>query len=186
MYELYINNVLKFHNCDSLNMKPSLARNRSYICLVWEAQDHVSYTYSELWKLHCCLSHLAAEKLYNLLRLACQKKVEQETEEILDLISKRSDDCWWISKAPLRFHVSLPFEDNLILEKELSINFKFLDGKAVLHVEDKATHFAAATYIDSAEEDFGHSVKGIQMAFSSHGLRCIPVIQTALGVIQNL
>lgn len=41
----------------------------------------------------------------------------------------------------------------------------FFDGKAVLHIVDIATHFSAATFLDSHGSSFRPSVQEIRLAF---------------------
>lgn len=79
---------------------------------------------------------------------------------MLNPISKRFDACQRTPNATARFHASLPTEEGLIFEEELSIDFMFLDGKAFLHVVDTATCFSAVNFLGSTGPDCGLSVKG--------------------------
>lgn len=45
-------------------------------------------------------------------------------------------------------------KDDLVLGDELSINFMFLERKALLHISDTATHFSSATFLDSKGSNF--------------------------------
>ena len=45
------------------------------------------------------------------------------------------------------------------------MDLMFLDGKAVLHVIDTATHFSAAKFLDSHGKTYGQTAEGIWLAF---------------------
>lgn len=69
--------------------------------------------------------------------------------------------CQKFSKVPVRFKVSLPTEENLVFEDELSIDIMFLEGDAVLDIVDTATRLSAATFLDGNVATYGQTVEGI-------------------------
>lgn len=61
--------------------------------------------------------------------------------------------------------MSLPNIDDLKFGDDLSLDHMFLEENAVLHIVDMATHFSAATFLDSHGPAFGQLVVGIWLAF---------------------
>lgn len=141
-YEIFVNNVSNSLFCDLLNIKLPLTRKHVHIYLEWKIQNHSLYTYFELLKLLCNFSHLAADNLYNLLKLARLWKANQETKEILDLISRRFDSCQIISNAPVRFPVSLSAEHDLVFGEELSIDL--IIGE--METTNRSNRYSATTF----------------------------------------
>lgn len=125
--------------------------------------------HSRLYSLHIwrsrktssCFSHPAKHKLYSVLKLARPRETIQETKDTRNEISRRCEPCQKCFNAFIRFRVFVPSEDNLVFGEELSIDIMHLEGKPDLHVIDTATHLSAATFLDSAGEMYGESVKRI-------------------------
>lgn len=63
------------------------------------------------------------------------------------------------------FKVTIPIEDKLFFGEEQSLDFLYLDRKAVLHVIDTAFCFSAATLLDSKGKSNGQSVHGFSLVF---------------------
>lgn len=161
--QLFVNNISNELCVSGSNIKLPLIRKRGHIYFEWDKQ--IRYTYQELVKLHRAFSHPASDKLFSLLKLARPWEKHQAVREALDLLSKRCNVCQRFSNAPIRFRVSLPTEKNLLFGEELSMDLMFLHGRDVLHVTDTATHYSAATFLDSAGASYGQFVEGIWEAF---------------------
>jgi hypothetical protein len=85
--------------------------------------------------------------------------------KLLQQIASACETCQKLRPKPIRFKASLPKMEDIVFGDELSIDLMFIDGQAVLHVVDTATRFSSATFLDSHNGSFGHSVEGIWLAF---------------------
>lgn len=164
-YELYVNNVKNILCCSALDIQVPLKRKHGHVYLIWKKCDEILYTRPELLKLLKKFSHLASDKLFNLLKLARPWETNAETKRILDEIQNMCNTFQRISHAPIRFKVSLPSIEYLKFGDKLSLDLMLLNERAVLHVVDTATRFSAATFLDSNGESYGQSVEGLWLAF---------------------
>lgn len=87
------------------------------------------------------LSHRAADKLYNLLIVACPWEKDFQTTEILEEIGKHCDMCQRFQSGLIRFTALLPNENELVFAGEMPLYLIFIDGKSILHIIETATHF---------------------------------------------
>jgi hypothetical protein len=103
---------------------------------------------------------IAAKPLL-LLKSAKADDLDASTRAVLSDIENACSTCQRYSSKPLRLKTSLPNGKEFSFGSELSMDLKFINGKAVLHVIDSATRFNAATFLDSHSESFGQSSDGI-------------------------
>ena len=118
------------------------------------------FTKSELLRFHRRFQHPHQDKLLNLLGRARPADLDPQTRSVLRDISESCDTCQRLEPKPIRFKATLPSVDDIIFGEELSIDLRFIDSEAVLHVVDAATRFYAASFL----KDYGQSVEGIWLA----------------------
>ena len=104
------------------------------------------FTKQDLMKLHKHFMHPSTGKLYNLLKRAFPTKVNDKIRQMLQDIAEKCDQCAEHAVPPFRFRASIP-KDNIIFNRELSIDLMWLNGKPVLHVVDTETGFQNAIFI---------------------------------------
>lgn len=89
-------------------------------------------------------SHPVSDKLLKFLKLAKPWKFNKRTRNVLEYIFKRCNPCQIILPGSIRFCVPIPEEKYLVFGGQLSLYLMFVDGKAMLHVVDTATHLFAS------------------------------------------
>ena len=92
--------------------------------------------------------HPTYGKLYNLIKRAYPEKATTSVKQLLDQISKACSSCATYSNPPFRFRATIS-PDNIIFNREVSMDLMWLNKRAVLHIVDTATSFQNATFIRS-------------------------------------
>jgi hypothetical protein len=104
----------------------------------------------QLLKIHKQFGHPSPEKLYDLIRRADpETDVKKAT---LQGISRECGTCQRFSKKPLCRQVSLP-NDNVIFNRQVDLDILYINQKAILHMIDHDTRFAAARYVRESTEN---------------------------------
>ena len=164
-YKFYVNTVTNQLCAPLLELQIPLKRKKGHIYLTWCNSKETLFTKSELIKIHRGLSHPTTEKTFALLKAARPEETNAETRKVLDHIKKFCEVCQRTDHPPIRFKVSIPLTDGMKFCDEISMDLMFLDGKAVLHVVDTATHFSTATFLDAHGLEYGQTSEGIWTAF---------------------
>lgn len=99
------------------------------------------------------------------MRLARPQETDGDNTEILEEINNQFQAFQSYVPSQMRFKVSLPSNDNLVLGSEPSIDHIFIDGKASLHVIDTAASFPASNLLNTYGETYGKYAEGIWLAF---------------------
>lgn len=128
-----------------------LVRDGGHVFWRWSVAD-ILLTIMELHKLHLNLLHSSSSNLYILVRLARPKDVTPETRKILEDISRSCTTCGTHQLKRLRFRVTMPDED-LLFNRDLSMDIMYIYGVTVLHVVDVATGFGNAAALPGASVD---------------------------------
>ena len=138
--------------------KASLTFKKGHLYREWPARV-VLFTRTELEKLHRRFAHPTTTKLLNLLRRADPKRVDDQTRETLERIYRSCDPCQRMSPKPFVFQVSMP--DDIVFNNEVVVDLMWLDGKPVLHIVDRGTHYSAASFVtdESAETTWNTLVR---------------------------
>ena len=110
------------------------------------------YTTTQLKRLHKQFAHPSATKLYNLLRRAGLQTVDNDTLERLQDILKRCEPCQRFRNAPLRFRVTLGYED-VRFNSRVYLDIMYIEGRPVLHLVDEATRSSAARFLTKVSTD---------------------------------
>jgi len=135
---------LKHEHMDSkLPMK--IHKNHLIVPLV----DEIFYSKVQLLKLYRHCRHPGAEKLYRLLKRIDPTNVQGNTLEALKEIQSKCEPCSVISRRQLSFQVGNVKEEELVFNKEISMDLFKIDGKYVLHIIDTDTHFSAARFLNN-------------------------------------
>ena len=87
-----------------------------------------------------------AGKLVNLIRKANPEKADESVRKLIEQINKKCSVCSEHSVPPFRFRASIP-PDEIIFNREVSIDLMWLDKKPILHIVDTATNFQNALFI---------------------------------------
>ena len=99
------------------------------------------------------------------MKAARPEETKSETRKILDHIKKLCEVSQRTDHPPVRFNVSIPLTDGMKFCDESSMDLIFIDGKAVLHKVEKATHFSTATLLDAHGLEYGENSEVIWTAF---------------------
>ena len=123
------------------------------------------FTGSELVKLHYQFMHPTTGKLNNLIKRAYPAQASTNFRTILEQISKACSSCAAYSNLPFRFRATIP-PDKIIFNREVSIDFKWLNKKAVLHMLDTASSFQNATFIKTnAQRNFETTLLNVGIVY---------------------
>lgn len=125
-------------------MKIPLAHTSGHLWRMWDIGE-VLCSRRDLLKLHRRFAHPSVDKLYNLLRRAKPEEVDQNTRKILNDITERCGPCQRLAPKPYVFQISMP--DLMQFNHEIIVDVFFIDGKPVLHVVDRGTHFSASEFL---------------------------------------
>lgn len=117
----------------------------------WEPRSPAEalYTEAEVRQLHRAFGHPSVEKLSNLLSVARPEEMNGSVRTAIDHLTKRCGTCSKTSARPRRFKLTVGSED-LRFNHVVAVDVMYLDGRAVLHAVDEATHFSAASFLVNA------------------------------------
>ena len=104
------------------------------------------YTVAQLRKIHKQFAHLAARRLYELLKTAGIGAVTPKSLDKLEYIAKTCEPCQRIRNAPHRFRVTLGAE-NTRFNSKVYMDFVYIDGQPVLYKVDEATRFPEDPFV---------------------------------------
>ena len=141
---------------NSIGWRVPLVRKDGHILLSFlpvSVTHAVHYSRTQLHRLHRSLYHPSAAKLYELLRRADPSKLDADSRDILEDISRSCHACQTYSRAQLSFSVTMPGEVKFNRSLRLDICYISDNGKSkpVLHVVDAATHFQAAAWLEKQD-----------------------------------
>ncbi len=122
-----------------------IVRKYGQLYLKWSSK-HISYTRPELLKLHRHCRHPSTDRIYALIKRAMPKQAGSTTRRILEDISRSCETSQTFSIPPQRFRVSFP-PDEVTFNREVALDVKWIDKKAVQHIVDLETNFNAATFL---------------------------------------
>lgn len=162
---MVVNTVYGMLECHGIGCKIPFIRKIWHIYIEWQKDRNVLYDNFELRKLHKNFFHPSSEKFFHLLKVARPWETDSGTTEVLEDTTLRWNVCQWFSREPVWFRVLLPSEDKIGFGNELSIKIMYLDGNAVLQIEDTATGFSAAPFLDKQNTKFGQMMEGKWLAF---------------------
>ena len=127
-------------------------RDRGHLWIRWNYEYECLFTEKELTKLHYRFVHPRNKRMHKFLKRASPDKVDKDTLSMLEKIQARCKECQYLAPKPFVVKVSVP-HDGIVFNSEVVIDIMWIQGKHVLHVVDRATHFQAARFIpdDSTE-----------------------------------
>ena len=127
-------------------------RDRGHLWIRWNYEYECLFTEKELTKLHYRFGHPGVKRMHEFLKRASPDKVDKDTRSMLEKIQARCKECQYLAPKPFVVKVSVP-HDGIVFNSEVVIDIMWIQGKHVLHVVDRATHFQAARFIpdDSTE-----------------------------------
>lgn len=98
------------------------------------------FTRNELIKHHKQLMHPSDCKLFTLLNHAYPSEISEKIRQILQKMAENGEPCSEQPVPPVRFRASIP-RDEIIFNREFSIDLIWLKEKPVLHIVDTKTGF---------------------------------------------
>lgn len=119
----------------------SLPLTLSYGHLVATWRYNVSCTRKKFIKLHRHFRHPSANKLYSLLKRVNPKELKPKTLEVLKDIQKRCEKCSKLSRKPMRMQVGSIDTNEIVFNREISMDLCWIDSGYVLHVIDLGTRY---------------------------------------------
>lgn len=127
--------------------QPLIFENFFYI-YKWKAPSipYVLYTEQELRRIHRVFGHPSVAATHNLLKRASKTPLNTNVRKQLERLAEDCNTCRRNGTSPRRFKLIVG-SDDLIFNNKVVVDTMFLDGRAVLHMVDEATHFSAATFL---------------------------------------
>ena len=127
-------------------------RDRGHLWIRWDYKYECLFTERKLTRLHYRFGHPGLKRMQKFLKRACPEKVDKETRSMLEAIQARCKECQYFAPKPFVVKVAVP-RDGIMFNSEVVIGIMWIQGKYVLHVVDRTTHFQAARFIldDSTE-----------------------------------
>lgn len=92
-YTIFVNSVSNQLCAPFLDEQIPLICNCGHVYLELKNEDTILFTRQNRMKLHQNFSHPTAEKLYNLLIIACLLGTEFQTKQLLEKIVRHFDIC---------------------------------------------------------------------------------------------
>lgn len=132
--------------------KIPLVREKGHMWLRWNYEEECLYTEKELTKLHYRFGHPGVKRMHDFLKRVKPDDLDENTRGMLESIQARCKECQYLAPKPYVVKVAVPHED-FIFNSEVVVDIMYIQGKSVLHVVDRATHFQAARFLqdDSTE-----------------------------------
>lgn len=97
-------------------------------------------TIVELIELYRQFIHPSDGKLYSLLKSAYAQQINEKITQMTQDITDNCEHCFEHSVPPFKLGASVPMEE-VLFNREVSIDLMCLNGKPVLHVVDTDTGF---------------------------------------------
>lgn len=126
----------------------SLDRLGGHLFQKWNASS-LTFTSTELHRIHLSLLHLSSAKTFNFLRLAGPREATAETRKTLEDIAKACATCATQRIRGTRFKVTMP-KKNLAFNQDLSTDIMYLNSKPISRVFDISTGFGNASLVPGA------------------------------------
>ena len=129
-----------------------VVREKGHLWLRWDYESECLFTEKELIKLHYRFGHPGIKRMHEFLKRAKPDEVNSETKKMLENIHARCKECQFPAPKPFVVKVAVPHDD-LVFNSEVVVDIIWIQGRCVLHVVDRATHFQAARFLkdDSSE-----------------------------------
>ena len=126
----------------------------NYLFLIWDYllklyltksfnTDTCFLTETKLCRLHCWFGHLSVKKLQKLL-VRAGHNIDTKA---LKHIQKFCHHCQIYSQSPSHFRFMVC--DDVSFNHSIIIDIIYINGKPVLHIIDKATHFNTACWLEN-------------------------------------
>lgn len=130
------------------NAQEPLTLNNYFFIYKWSAGSipYVIYTEDELRKIHRTFGHPSVTSTHNLLRRASDEPPKPEVRRQFEIIDENCRICRRKSSDPPFFKLTMGTGD-LKFNHRVIADTMFLDGRALLHIIDEATHFPAAIFL---------------------------------------
>lgn len=96
--------------------------------------------------------------MFNHFKIGKHRKSDGVTKEIPEHIKIWCHTYQRFTHPLIGFKVVLPIEKVVVFREGLSMALLFLNGEAVLHVVDTATHYSGAIFLDAHRANHGHCV----------------------------
>ena len=137
-------------NCISFNDGPEMPveRDMGHLWIRWNYEEECLFTETELAKLHYRFGHPGIRRMHDFLKRIKLEDLDKNTRAMLADIQARCKECQFLAPKPYVVQVAVPRED-LLFNSEVFIDIMYIQGKAVLHLVDRATHFQAARFLES-------------------------------------
>lgn len=120
-----------------------LTRKLGHAYILWDM--FIFYTEAELTRIHRHFCNLLTDRLVAVMRRADSATINSIFYNDLEKITQSCNVCQREANAPQRFRFSLP-ATNCDFNRTVSLDVMYLDGKAVLHV-DQDTKFGATAFL---------------------------------------
>lgn len=142
-----VENVLESKKHD---WKLPINRKCGHTYIEWNPHN-IHFTKTELRKIQLHLYYPSQTQLFFLMRRTEPDSATTETRTLLQESSKACSTFQRFSPKPQSFKVTI--SDEIVSNKELSLDPMWLDSKPFLHIVDRDTHFRAARVIKGRSVD---------------------------------
>eukprot|EP00171_Calliarthron_tuberculosum_P022726 IDg22726t1 len=85
--------------------------------------------------------------MHDFLKRAKPEEVDSSTRAMLQEINSKCKECQFLAPKPYVVKVAVPRED-LIFNSEVVVDIMYIEGRPVLHLVDRATHYQAARFLN--------------------------------------
>jgi hypothetical protein len=103
------------------------------------------FSRSPLQRFHRHFVHPSARKLHALLRRAKPNSLPEDTLEVLQESGRACHTCQTYSRKPMTFQVR--FSSEVVFNKEVLLDFFWLDKHPALSIVDSGTGFTASHFL---------------------------------------
>ena len=125
-----------------------VTRDCRHLWIRWTYSGDFLFTEAELTRLHYQFGHPGNRKMHGFLKRVKLEDLDKDTRAMLADIQARCRECKFLAPNSYVVQVAVPRED-LVFNSEVFIDIMYIQGKAVLHLVDRAAHFRAATSIEN-------------------------------------
>ncbi len=154
-----MNNQIRFLNGSPI----TLVREKGHLWLRCKYQTECLFTEKELTKLHYSFGHFGIRRLHGLFKKARPRDVDENTRSLFEKIQSKCKECQFLAPKLYVVKVSVPHE-YVVFNSKVIVYIIFIQGKRVLHVVDRATHFQAARFLhDESTESVWKTVMQMWM-----------------------
>lgn len=134
----------KLHSVQE-NWKMLLSRSRGPVFLQWATTYRSLFSRSELSRMHRHFMHPSASKLFSLLHRSFTEKLQPNTLQILNGISRACLTCQHYFRNPPNLTVRFP--DVEIFRYRIVMDLMHIDGHSVPHIVDTGIKFHLQKFV---------------------------------------